>query len=274
MTTELTNSISWECQEKEIQIIGQDSKIEGFKALIRSDNNEVLSIHKKSYAKFDNNQIEKITEEIAKLSGGSVQGFTEFQKGKRILGFVKPSDNIQTIGKNPIEDYIVIGNSHDGSTGIFLGTSTTLIRCTNAFSRIVKDNVIRHTKNHESYLYDVVRTYSDYKKEKEILYQSFENMSKIHIDKDIILSLQNRIFNVNNLEEISAKKEDQIKLFNESLEREFTDLGQNLWGFFNAVTHYSTHSIKQKQSTFGNVFGTSAEFNKKSIKIIEELTLA
>ena len=115
----------------------------------------------------------------------------------------------------------------------------------------------------------MVQTYHYYNMEKNELYQSFDKMAKIHVDKGLIESLTNRIFEVDHTQELSTNKTNKIELFKNSIESEMTDLGSNMWGFFNAVTHYSTHTIKQKDATFGNVFGTSAEFNKRALKEIE-----
>jgi len=264
---DLQKTLDWNIQEKELMV--ENAIVPNFKALLRSDNNEVVHIHKNSYQVFNNQKIMDVTHEIAKVSGGSVEGFSEFKKGKRILGFVKPAVHEGNIGKNQINDYIVIGNSHDGSTGIFLGTSTKLIRCTNDFSKIMKDHVIRHTKNANISMEQMVQTYHYYNMEKNELYQSFDKMAKIHVDKGLIESLTNRIFEVDHTQELSTNKTNKIELFKNSIESEMTDLGSNMWGFFNAVTHYSTHTIKQKDATFGNVFGTSAEFNKRALKEIE-----
>ena len=77
--------------------------------------------------------------------------------------------------------------------------------------------------------------------------------------------------------EISTRKSNQINDFNYAIEREMTELGSNLWGYFNAVTYYTTH-LRGKESqnyyknnSYGNVLGSNANFNKKAIVLINRV---
>ena len=217
---------------------------------------------------------------MATASGGQVKGFETFQGGRKVLAFIKTGQDSGSINGNEIKDYIVIGNSHDGSSSIFIGTSTTLLRCTNQFADVQRDFNIRHSGEIALKFEEAVDHYKKYYAQKELLYKRFTDMSHVKIDKDLVASLTDRLFDVDREAinkgeiEMSTRKQNQLDSFQGSLDREMTDLGSNLWGFFNAVTHYSTHvrgAESEKYSTnnsFGNVVGSNANFNKKANGII------
>jgi hypothetical protein len=58
--------------------------------------------------------------------------------------------------------------------------------------------------------------------------------------------------------------------FQNSINIETADLGNNLFGLFNSVTHYTTHKLKN-ENTFGNLFGTANKINEKAYDLVLEL---
>ena len=289
--TKLATAFGWEVQERELVLGNQFGKemdidnismqeVPNFKAIVNGATGEVLNVPKQGYSPLLNTELEEAAHMMAKVSNGSVEGFETFQGGRKVLAFIKAKNHTGMINGNEINDYIVIGNSHDGSSSIFMGTSTTLIRCANQFASIQRDLSIRHSGEISLRFEEAINHYKTYYNQRDFMYEKFEEMSKIKIDKKIIESLSDRLFDVDRVEiisgksEISTRKQNQLDHFKGSLDREMTDLGSNLWGFFNAVTHYSTHvrggekSISEKNNSFGNVVGSNANFNEKANKII------
>jgi hypothetical protein len=54
-----------------------------------------------------------------------------------------------------------------------------------------------------------------------------------------------------------------------SIDKECLALGDNLFGLFNGVTHYTTHIKKAKETTFGNALGTLARINQDAFQFCE-----
>lgn len=149
MVRNLDEKLTWEVESKNIfsgEVVGMD-KIPGYKAISRNDNQVVLSVMKNSYSPMLNAEFLEIVENIRTISGFKLEGFNEFKQGKKVLAFLKNDREDFYIGGHKIEDYFLLGNSFDGSSSFFQGTSTELIRCTNAFSKIQVHSKIRHTKN-------------------------------------------------------------------------------------------------------------------------------
>lgn len=275
----LDQTFGWEAEENPIINYECNAQIPGFKEIRRDDNNQTLHVSKNSYSILHNSKIEEFAHSLAQASNGKVLGFESFKGGKRVLGFVQPEANIDEVNGDKIEDYIVIGNAHDGTCSGFIGTSTSILRCENMFSSVIKDHVIKHMGDIDEKMNQALQAYKLYYEEKQKLYQDFQKMKEIEVSPDLIQSLTDRLFDIDRQDpdaEISTRKMNNIKEFDRSLKREMNQVGENIWGFFNGVTHYTTHvrgvnkDTYQNKNSNGHVFGSNADFNRKAFKTIQE----
>lgn len=269
-----TNSteLNWDVKPTEIYH-GDKQIINGNYALIRSDNQKVLEIHKDSYNPFYNVEFKALLDDLQKISGFENLTYSEFKEGKIVLGYLQNnSTNECKVNGFDVNKYLVLGNSHDGSKGIFLGTSEVMIRCTNAFGQILKSNVIKHTKNNFRRIDELKQAFEVYHKQNEILANLYVKMNKISIDQSLIDMVTKRMFDVDNNEEkqISTRKDNQILDFHNSIKTETNDLGNNVFGLFHGMTHYTSHKLKG-ENVVGNLFGTASKMNEKGFQAIREL---
>ena len=263
------SNLNWDVVKS--PIIVNEKEVPSHFALTRNDNSNILQIHKESYNPFMNIEFRKLLDEMQKITGFENIKFQEYKQGNIVLGYLE-NNQTQTLNVNGfnVDKYLVLGNSHDGSKGIFLGTSEIMLRCMNQFGRIVKNNVIKHTKNNSHKIDELKKAYESYFKELEVMTEVYAKMQKVHIDKGLIESLTKRLFDVKENEEISTRKSNQIFDFNNSVSKEMGELGQNGFGFFHAITHYTTHTLKGENS-FGNLFGTANNMNEVGLELVMEL---
>jgi hypothetical protein len=263
------SELTWDVKPTEIMVNGLVAP-DNY-ALVKSDTNQVMAIHKNSYNPFYNVEFKSLMDDLQKITNFENLSYSEFKGGKTILGYLENNskDNIQVNGFD-VNKYLVLGNTHDGSKGIFLGTSEIMLRCMNQFGKIVKSNVIKHTKNNFRRIDELKNAYEVYFKETEKQIEMFAKISKISIDQSLIDAMTKRLFDIENNEEISTRKANQIIDFNASIVSETKDLGQNLFGLFHAVTHYTTHKVKG-ENVVGNLFGTAYNMNEKASQFVAEL---
>lgn len=160
---------------------------------------------------------------------------------------------------------MLLGNSHDGSSAIFFGTSDTMIRCTNQWSKVIATIKVRHSKNKDKKIMEILANIENYFAEKTLYYQNLERFGDIKIDNTLITKLVNMLLDVEDRTDISTTKANQIAKLEASIEEETADLGQNMFGLFNGVTHYSTHKVNPRGgNTFGNVFGKQGDLNNEA----------
>ncbi len=248
--------------------------IDGYKSIRRSDNDHVLNVVKNSYSPMTNEAFTGLITQLGEVTGFKQAGFTTFKKGGIILGFLENKEKVQKIGDHEILDYMVVGNSHDFSSSIFVGTSSVLVRCTNAFSRIKKGKglSVPHTKNKQAKIDNLVKYFEMYQKEKELVFTAFNDFTGMSMTPDLQEQFISEVLQINELGELSTRKSNQRSELVECINREKNDLGNNLWAVFNGVTYWTTHVKDTKaDKLFGSVLGGMADINERAFKSAVEL---
>lgn len=263
------SNLSWDVNQTPIVV--NNKIVPSHFALTRDDNQEILQIHKASYNPFENKEFRNLLDDMQKITGFQNASFQEYKNGNVVLGYLENnSKDALSVNGFDVNKYLVLGNSHDGTKGIFLGTSEIMLRCMNQFGHIVKSDIIKHTKNNSSKIDDLKRAYESYFIELEKMTLVYAKMAKVSIDPKLMESLTKRLFDVAENEEISTRKSNLIFDFQTSLAKETAELGNNAFGFFHGATHYTSHKLKG-ENAFGNLFGTANKINEKALSLALEL---
>jgi hypothetical protein len=265
----LIKSIEWEVSASPVMV--KDQAIKGYKALLRSDNDKILSITKDSYYPIKNEIMIETVDKLQNVTGFKLEGYSEFKEGRVVLAYLKNEEKLRIDGWD-FNDYMVVGNSHDKTSGFFVGSTTEMIRCMNQFSRIAQSKKVFHTKNHQVKIDQILMYFEEYMRTKAQFNDKMEKWSKIEISQEIREALINRVLRIDgDKEEISARKANLVAELTKSIDREVGDIGNNLFGLFNGVTHYTTHVRKTNEKVFGNVLGTHARINSNAFAFCEEV---
>jgi hypothetical protein len=249
---------------------------EGYTALKRDDNGETLYITRKTYTETKNSTFMDYTQRLSEASGFAIEGYAEFDGGKKVLAYLRSTEDFmhKHLGLKT-ENYFVWGNSHDGSTPLFGGGVDFILRCSNQYGRIMKGLKIRHTKNHDFRVEEFIRLIASFKVEKEQEALMFQKMDTIKIDSKILDSLANRLLKIDEtkmkegdiLHPVTGRNKEALM---NSFIKETSDLGMTLFGAFNGITHYSTHT-KKSTDAYGNILGGNMKFNEQGLLICNEI---
>lgn len=269
----LNNSLTWEIVETPVLVNGMI--VDSYKSLVRSDNDQVISIVKKSYTPTTNEQFKNTIAEIQKINGFEISGFAESREGGKVLCWLKNPENKKILDWSS-NDYMVLGNSHDYSSGFFAGTTNHLLRCSNQFTKLHKNSSfhVPHTKSSTRKINDFVREFETYIEETQLFYEVLEGFGEVKIDKLIIDELIQRLVKLESEEKITKQKELFKTDLERSILRETNEVGMNLFGLWNGVTHYTTHTERKVNRMFGNPFGTLAEINNKGFDFCGEVLMS
>jgi hypothetical protein len=268
MKESLKMQIDWEVNREELTIRGQ--KTNRF-ALTRTDNGEFLSVCSGFSEPFYNKDLLHLVERIENQSHFKCIGFEQFQKGKRILAFLKDNRSTDLVN-NASEHYLIIGNSHDQSSKIFIGLSNFMFRCENQFSRELYDLRIKHTHRLEMTDRDISDLLFNYETgKKKQLYLSSQ-LSKFQVGEEEIHEflrfmypdppITNKKMTRDNesLERSRNRRREMMK----SIRLEMNDLGKNAWGMFNGVTYHTSNRMRRANAGFGNTNGTAQQLNVRA----------
>lgn len=270
---ELKKNFGWEVETHPVSFVKESNEIvtdEGFKVLSRSDNNQVLSVMSDSYCPMTTQEFEKATERMLEESGMAFQGFQEFKGGNILLSILENNESMAVNGY-PIKDYLILGTSFNGEQPFFIGTSTLLIRCQNQFSQIHKMSKARHTRFSFEKRETILQSLEAYFRTRKSIYANFEKMKNISVTEEQKLNFVN---NVLLIPEVLPEKGLATRTINRreelmtAINAESEELGNNVFGLFQGLTKYTTHTLKTKtEAPFGNLMGTANDLNQRGYRL-------
>lgn len=122
--------LDWEVQQKNIQVCG-GSKIENYKANVRSSDGAVLGVVTDSYKIVQNAEAFSFTDE---LIGGDVRYETagSLRGGKKIWLLAKMPE--RKIAGDAVEPYLCFSNTHDGTGAIRVCMTPIRVVCNNTLN--------------------------------------------------------------------------------------------------------------------------------------------
>lgn len=281
MNKEFKKNFGWEVETKPVSFLNDDGNLvtdENYKMVIRNDDQSVLSVMKKGYYPMSIENFEESAYRMQEISGFPLLGFQEFMDGRITLAILKNNQESLSIGDFPIDDYLVMGSSFNGDKPFFVGTSTILIRCQNAFSKINSMESIRHTKNSPQRREVLFGYLKDYFENRKLLYSNMTNMLSVKVDEATKLNFVNKVLQIPTLtsgKELHSRTRNRIEELVQCIDSEMNDVGQNVFGLFQGVTKYTTHNLKSRvDGSFGNLLGTADLYNQRAYSLSTELLAA
>jgi hypothetical protein len=282
LTSELKRfdpEITWEAEESPIYLsptsflIRKAMPISGYKAILRNDDQKVLAVCKDSYTPMSNSDFMTANETIARISGFEFLGYAPLRGGRIMLGYLKNNRDKLFVRGHEVGPYMVTGNSFDGSHNFFVGSSAVMYRCTNMFSSISRFAKVRHSKGIDVKMEELYQYLEFYMQKQEEIYTAFNLFSERIVSPEVREAMKRYILDVESQEkldktdkEISTRKNNQLELLDSAMIREAGDLGNTMWGLFNGATRHTTHNLRTKYQTFGNVYGMPAELNTRAFE--------
>ena len=266
--TTLNKNLDWEVMER--PIFNQEGKqIVGYKYLVNSANDVVLNVCRDTFTPTRNEILKETALQLCERGGFELSGFASFKNGKRVMAYLKSPDSQKMAGLN-VADYMILGNGHDGSSSFFTGMTNHVFRCNNMFSSTNKHVRITHTSGHESRINEALNTIDLFFNSRTGFYEQMEGFAGHDISPRQKEEFANHVLNLEEGEELSSKMANIKDSFMESIHRETGELGGNLFGLFNGATHYTSHTLKQKNPIFGNPFGHAQNLNRRAFEYCRE----
>lgn len=273
----MLEKLSFEIQESPVlySVNGEILTSSTHKVIIKVDSNFQLSVMKNSYNPMLNSDFMETTERMKEISGFEFSGYSEIDNGRILLAHMKNNLKDFSIDGNKIEDYLLLGSSHDGRFSFFVGTTTVLIRCKNQFSHITQAEKVRHTKSAPKRREDLMRSLDVYFQARKMMYSNFDKMLTVKVDEKLKQDAIDYILGISKEDrldsKISTRKLNIMEVLNQDISYEMGDLGKNAFGLLNGVTKFTTHHREQKESIFGNVFGSNADINNRAYEFAMDL---
>lgn len=281
MNKDFKKNFGWDIEVKPAAFVKGSGEVvtdENYKVIVRNDSDNILSIMKSRYCPMSIQNFEESAHRMEEISEFPLLGFQEFGGGKIVLAILKNNKENLSVGGFPIEDYLVLGSSFNGDKPFFVGTSTILIRCQNAFSKINNIDTIRHTANlpqRKETLFSYLQDYFESRKE---MYSKMTKMLSVPVDELTKRNFINNVLSVPVLKEgkeLHSRTVNRIEELSNCIDSEMKDVGTNVFGLFQGVTKYTTHNLKSKvEGSFGNLLGTADLYNQRAYSLANGLVAA
>jgi hypothetical protein len=267
-----SNQFKFEVMEKPI-FLGEGNQIQGYKALVRSDNEAVLNVCNDSYGLITNEQFCDFVFNLSQITGYEVASFSEFAGGRKVLAFLNAPET--SLNGWQFKNYLAVGNSHDSTKALFVASTQVMIRCQNQFTSLSRGALkAYHTSGKDWKLANISRSIALYGEQQKIIQANYHEMLNRQRKDEEVGQFLGYLFDVDpreKRENVSTRKLNQISDFVTAMAVELNDVGFNDFGLFCSVTRYTTHVRNQKDKTFGNVFGSNADLNNKALRYFDYL---
>jgi len=197
--------------------------------------------------------------------GGQLQG------GRKV--FLQAQLPDEYVGKSGVKRWVTVLNSHDGSSSISFGSTSTVVVCENTFHTAHKEgSKFRHTASSKERIDQAILDFRQTIQSDEKLFKTFHIMAEKkpndNLVKMVIDSMFGKDITKSSAQEISTRRKNQIKQFADAYDIERQLEGDTVWGLFNAVTRYTNHMASTTDRDQFLMTGTGAQINNNSYSAI------
>lgn len=237
-------------------------------AFIREDTNTVLGINGDNYVPYQNEELLELLFKISNQTGLQVHKGGSFKGGRRVYFQLKSNDLI--INNDKIEGYLTGLNAFDASLSLAFGNSSVTISCMNTFWRAYRqvNTKLRHSKLMRPKIEEILKKIDVLLVEEQVQFKEIEKLGNTKLSPEVKELVTRKLFEMSVEErldspELSTRTKNNLFRFNADLTMELAQKGDNLWGLFNGVTRYTTHSMKKTDNTEAKMFGKIGTVERK-----------
>jgi phage/plasmid-like protein (TIGR03299 family) len=269
--------LNWNVRSEELRT-ASGIILNDYKALVRDDNNQPLSVVSQTYQPFQNSELYELLEKVSRQTGVAIEKCGYFGEGQKVYIQLKTDDLSMPKG-DKVKGYITGINSFDGTTSLAFGNSSITISCMNTFYAAMRElkTKIRHTKNMSIHIDAVCKDIDVAIQQEKKMFERIKRMSEVTMTDKVKDLVVKALFNLDSTldlqkeDAVSTVTRNRINHFGIDLKTELNEKGQNLWGLFSGVTRYTTHSAVKGDSTESKLFGTSGKRERAVFDTLADL---
>lgn len=260
--------LDWKVIQKDVYT--EDGvQIAGYRANIRSSDNAALGIVSDKYKVVQNEDAFQFTDDL--LGEGVTYETAGALQGGRKAWMLARMPERYIIAGDEIAPYLVIMNSHDGSSGIKVAMTPVRVVCQNtlnlALSTAKRTWATKHTENVMSRVHEARDTLMLAERYMGELGRGIDALSKIKLTDKKVLEFLSEFFPVTE-DQTEAQKRNNSRLLEDLKSRyweapDLRDIGNNGYRFVNAVSDFATHAdpIRKTRNYKENLFLRTVEGN-------------
>ncbi len=260
--------LDWTVDQK--NVYAEDcSLIPGYKVNTRSTDNAALGIVSDRYKVVQNEDAFSFTDDL--LGEGVTYETAGSLQGGRKVWMLARMPHRYIIAGDEIAPYLVVMNSHDGSSGIKVAMTPIRVVCQNtlnlALNRAKRIWTTKHTENVMLRVHEAEETLGLAEKYMGELGRGIDTLSKIRLTDKKVMEFMAEFFPITaDLSDVQRK--NNLRLLDDMKRRywdapDLSNVGKNGYRFVNAVSDFATHAnpIRRTKNYDENLFLRTVEGN-------------
>ena len=260
--------LDWTVEQKDVYT-EDGSMIPGYKANTRNTDNSILGIVSDRYKVVQNEEAFQFTDDL--LGEGVTYETAGSLQGGRKVWMLAKMPHRYIIGGDEITPYMVVMNSHDGSSGIKVAMTPIRVVCQNtlnlALNNVKRIWTTKHTENVMSRVHEARETLRLAESYMGELGKEIDTLTQIKLPDRKVLEFMTEFFPVDQ-DMPEAQRKNNLRLLSDMKHRYFdapdlSHVGRNGYRFINAISDFATHAdpIRKTKNYNENLFLRTVEGN-------------
>lgn len=244
----------------------------------KADASAVLGIVGNQYTPVQNKDCFKFFDPIIDRASASYESAGALDGGRKVWLLSKLPDSVIVNGKDPVDKFLLLYNTHDGSSALTMKLTSVRVVCQNTLSAAMADQEetfrVKHTSAIEYRMDEAVRLLGLAKKQFEIIGETYTRMAKTYVDTSMVSYFLNVVLPQTG--ESSTKIQNARDTVQHLFEGQAvgSDIaGKTVWGLYNAVSEWTTHIKKYRGERLDAVwFGSGHTLNQRAFNTAVKIT--
>ena len=260
--------LDWEVIQK--NVCAEDGAlISGCKINVRSTDDATLGIVLDRYKVVQNEDAFRFTDDL--LGAGVTYETAGALQGGRKVWMLARMPHRYIIAGDEIAPYMVVMNSHDGSSGIKVAMTPIRVVCQNTLNLALNSAkrvwTTKHTENVMSRVHEAEETLGLAEKYMGELGRGIDTLSQIRLSDRKVMEFMQEFFPVTT-DMPNVQRKNNFRLLEDMRRRywdapDLSNVGKNGYRFVNAVSDFATHAnpIRRTKNYDENLFLRTVEGN-------------
>jgi len=260
--------LDWTVEQKNVYT-EDGSLVSGYKVNTRSTDNAALGIVSDRYKVVQNEDAFQFTDDL--LGEGVTYETAGALQGGRKVWMLARMPQRYIISGDEIAPYMVVMNSHDGSSGIKVAMTPLRVVCQNTLNLALNSAkriwTTKHTENVMSRVHEARETLLLAEKYMGELGRSIDSLSQIRLTDKKVMEFMQEFFPVTE-DMPKVQRKNNLQLLDNLKVRywdapDLSNVGKNGYRFVNAVSDFATHAdpIRKTRNYNENLFLRTVEGN-------------
>lgn len=275
--------LNWTVSRRPL-VTGDDDalKVPEHYATVRDDTKDVLGVVGKQYTLIQNRDAFSFFDFALGENAATIESVGVIGKGERVFAVARIPDIVEIAPGDPVEHFILLVTSHDGSSSLQAVFTPTRLLCQNMLAatlKTAKQSVrLKHTKN----VSESIKVAHTVLYQERLYWQriqgAFKYMAGRDADSDRLKEVLEEMFpsrvdSETQQEYVAAQTQESRERVEALFDGEALGAdkaGHTDWGIYNAITYYIDHERNNRVGTRweSSIWGTGKAMRQKAFDIL------